>query len=166
MKTDSSELTVIELIGILDSLRPWTRNPYFSTDEWGDYKNAAKVLKRTDSETVVMALSEFIKRSIQKKYLGYEDESKPFILMRVLFDLPDRIDIDKYRYFKGWNNWPAVSKEGKINSSWPVDWSGYKPKLIAAYDGSMGLPYAAAEEYSWFRQHFPFRNFQDKQYKT
>jgi hypothetical protein len=148
-----------DLTALLDALPPWASAPDFTEAEWERYRAAAKVFSRAAPATVAAALQAFVRQSLREEYRGYEDESKPFILMRVLFDLPDRTAAGNWMPFKGWINWPPPQPDGSVNPGWPVRWSGGRPELEAPYSGSMGLPYAAAEEYDWLRQRYPFRSF-------
>ena len=154
---ESAAPSAAELVALLDSLPPWTDRADFAPDEWERFRAAAKVFRRADPTAVETALDEFVRQTRDRDYQGYEDESKPFILMRVLFDLPDRADARERQSFKGWINWPSPDADGTLNPGWPVRWSGDRAALEAPYVGSMGLPYAAAEEYRRLRERYPFR---------
>ena len=149
-----------ELVAALRSLAPWSdRN--FSPSEWAQYQRVAALFTKASPDVVKTALSQFVLEAMAADDHGDEDESKPFILMRVLFDLPDRADAAELKSFKGWTNWPGPDAASKVNLGWPVRWSAGKPRLEATYEGSMGLPYAAAEEYDWLLQHRSFRDLED-----
>jgi hypothetical protein len=99
-----------------------------------------------------------MQNAVASEFSGdYEDESKVFILMRVVFDLPVSALESECLSFKGWTNWPLPDAAGHVNLSWPVEWRYGKPSLLAHYEGSEGVPYGAAEEYEYFRARFPFR---------
>jgi hypothetical protein len=148
-----------ELIERLHSLPPWKYESNFSGQEWGKFIEVAKIVQSTHPDTVESALNEFIKQAIQEEYQGYESESKPFILMRVVFKIPEIASAEKRFSYKGWMNWPEPDENNHVNLSWPVSWISDHPKLLAFYEGSMGRPYAAVAEYRFLLENFPFRQF-------
>jgi len=84
-------------------------------------------------------------------------QSKAFLVLRLLFDLPSRHPVSDWQYFKGWKNWPEPDDDGFIDASWPVDWSDVVPRLAAPYEGSRGRPYQATAEFQWFKERFHYR---------
>ena len=146
-----------EIIDHINALPVWTSQHSFTDQDWDKYIEVARIIQSTDTDTVEDALVEFIQRALQEAYEGYESESKPFILMRVVFEIPETANEDKRFSFKGWSNWPEPDANNEVNLSWPVSWEGGRPKLLAPYEGSMGRPYAAAAEYRFLLQNFPYR---------
>jgi hypothetical protein len=146
-----------ELIERLRSLPAWTKQEEFTDQTWAQYIDVARIVQSTDPDTVEAALNGFIQEVLQEQVQGYESESKPFILMRVVFEIPEVASAEKRFSYKGWTNWPDPDAKNQVNLSWPVSWEGGAPKLLASYEGSMGQPYAAAAEYSFLSQNFPYR---------
>lgn len=156
MPAESGSLTSDQLAALLESLPPWADRD-FSEAEWRRYSAAAEVFMRATPATVETALSAFMQRTPPEGYPGYEHESKPFLLMRVLFELPESAPAAERRSFKGWTNWPEPDSQGRVSLSWPVSWPLGRPQLVATYAGSLGVPYDAVEEYRWFGERYPFR---------
>jgi hypothetical protein len=147
-----------QLIESFDRLSPWTTPEDFGEREWKDYIKVAQVIQKSEPETVKSALTDFMKKAINEEYKGYESESKIFLLMRIAFDLPEEAP-EKARFsFKGWENWPEPDDQGYVSLAWPISWGGNLPKLEASYEGSMGQPYRAVEEYQYLLDHFNYRN--------
>ena len=144
----------------MSELSPWQRDD-FADEEWETYVNAAKLVQSSDPETVEAALEEFIRDAIKEEFRGYTSESKPFLLMRVVFDLPEAAPESERRSFKGWINWPPADASGEVSLAWPLSWDSGKPRLIAPYAGSEGIPYSAASEYRHLRERYPFRTLDD-----
>jgi hypothetical protein len=142
----------------LGSLRPWSQRDAFTRDDWGNYMEAAKAVQKADQQTVETALGEFVREAVQETFTGYESESKPFLLLRMVFDLPEAAPQQSRLIFKGWVNWPKPDAQGNVSLAWPVSWQSGKPDLVASYEGSEGKPYDAAAEYRYFRSHFPYRH--------
>jgi len=141
----------------IGSLRTWSRPEEFSSDDYRHYITTAKMIQETYPPIVEAALAEFISDASREAFTGYESESKPFLLMRVLFDLPEIAGEQSRLIFKGWTNWPAATADGNVNLSWPISWRSGSPELIASYSGSEGKPYDAVGEYRYFRKNFPYR---------
>ena len=86
-----------------------------------------------------------------------QDETRLFLLQRVVFDLPESAPESERRPFKGWVNWPAPGLDGTVSIAWPISWSGGRPALVDPYVGSEGRPYDAAAEYRHFRENYSLR---------
>ena len=150
-------MTEEELVNQLRALPPWRAESDFTDEDWSKYIALAQRLQSVDSGVVEAGVGEFVRQSLQEPYQGYDSQSKPFLLMRVLFDIPERAPAANHFSFKGWTNWPAPDANNQVNLSWPVSWQTGKPQLLDRYDGSMGRPYAAADEYRYLLQTFPYR---------
>ncbi len=153
----SSPMASDQLVELLESLPPWSDRD-FSEDQWQSYVQVAAAFAQVTPPVVEAALSEFLRRALNKKYEGFEEESKPFILMRVLFELPESVLVGERQSFKGWTNWPEPDHQGRVSVCWPVSWLQGRPQLVAPYAGSLGLPYDAVAEYRWFGDRYPLRH--------
>jgi len=147
-----------ELIQRLHSLTPWQNQVEFTAQDWGRYIEVARLVQSADPDTVAAALDEFVREASAAEQTEYEGDSKPFILMRVVFELPERASANERRSFKGWSNWPDADANNQVNLSWPVSWEGGTPKLLSTYEGFEGLPYFAGTEYRHFLQNYPYRS--------
>ncbi len=143
-----------QLVERFKALAPWSPEGDFGEAEWGSYLDAARVVQEADPATVEAALIRFLAGAGDE---ADADESKVFILMRVVFDLPEQSSAESRRSFKGWSNWPEPDTARQVSLSWPVSWRSGNPSLEAPYAGSMGLPYAASQEYRHLRGNFPYR---------
>jgi hypothetical protein len=147
------------LIEVLRSLQPWRGVADLSDEDWDGYLAAARLVQRSDPATVAAALDEFATEAgrLDEHYPGYEHESKPFLLMRVVFAIPETAPAHERFSYKGWSNWPDPDERGEVHLSWPVSWRQGRPRLVASYQGSEGQPYAVAAEYRFLRETFPYR---------
>ena len=142
------------------SLKPWTKKDGFTKNDWDHYIKIAGNVQNSEPEVIKSAMEAFRQEVMKEDFNGqYESESKLFILLRVVFDLPEKAPANQRLSFKGWINWPEPDENGKVNLSWPVSWKGGSPALIAGYEGSVGEIYDAWSEYKHFSQNFKFRNF-------
>lgn len=151
----SDSATVQSLLSIFRVLAPWSNAAAFSAEEWRRYIDAARLVQKAEPADVERALARFLDEA--DGFASAENETRLFLLMRILFDLPDRAPADQRRLFKGWVNWPAPDAEGNVNLSWPVGWQDDQPALLAPFEGADGPRYAAIEEHRHLRAGFPFR---------
>jgi len=146
---------------LFESLRPWSQPGSFSAGDWKNYIKVAGIVQETDPSTVEAALDRFIRAATREPFDGPTSESKPFLLMRVVFDLPESAPEQSRLSFKGWTNWPRADARGNVSLAWPISFRDGKPALVAPCVGSEGKPYEAAAEYRYLRDHFPYRRLDD-----
>ncbi len=151
--TDS--VTVQSLLSKFRMLAPWSNAQDFFGDDWRRYTDAVRLVQKSEPADVERALARFLDEA--DGFTGVENETRLFLLMRIVFDLPDCAPADYRRVFKGWVNWPAPDAEGNVNLSWPVGWQDSQPALLAHFEGADGPRYAAIEEYRYLLARFPFR---------
>ena len=138
------------------SLRPWSRSSDFKDGDWGNYKKVARVVQQTDPQVVEGALESFM-------VTDDTEESSLFLLMRVMFELPEAAPVAERRQRKGWTNWPAPDAQGNISLAWPLTWAHGEPGLVASYEGSEGPPYPAVTDYRYLLANYPFRTREQAQ---
>jgi hypothetical protein len=145
-----------ELQERIAGLAPWGRGD-FDDEEWDRYVSVARSVQAADPETVEAALEAFMADAVEEEPTDTTSESKPFLLMRVVFALPEAAPESERRSFKGWANWPRPDARGEVSLAWPVSWESGRPRLVAPYGGFQGLPYSAVREYRHLRERYPFR---------
>ena len=154
-KHNEDSAAVQNFLGMFRVLAPWRNTQDFSVQTWRHYINAAKLVQNSEPGKVELALARFLNEA--DGFAGVENETRLFLLMRIVFDLPDRAPVDQRRIFRGWVNWPAPDAEGNVNLSWPVDWQDDRPVLLAPFKGADGPRYGVVEDYRSLLARFPFR---------
>lgn len=150
--------TVQSLLAAFRMLTPWHYDQDFTAEDWMHYIDAGSLVQASESVNVEHALARFLDEA--DGFTEVENETRLFLLMRVVFDLPNCAPVDQRHVFKGWINWPTPDTEGNVNLSWPVDWQDSQPALLAHFEGADGPRYAAVEEYRYLLAHFPLRRLQ------
>lgn len=145
------------MLARLRELPAWRADRDFTHQEWAAFIDVAKLVQTANPDVVASALDDLMRERFSEEYRGTETDSKPFILMRVVFELPEAAPVEQRFSYKGWSNWPVPDARNQVNLGWPVTWQGGHPGLQALYDGSMGRPYTASAEYRFLLQTFPFR---------
>lgn len=143
------------LLDAIATLAPWPPGGDLSPEHWDQYITAAEAVQRADRDDVERSLTDFLahRRGIE----GAAAETSLFLLMRVVFDLPEKAPASERRSFKGWINWPPTAPDGMVSLAWPVSWESRRPTLVAPYEGSEGPRYGAAEEFRYLLDRYPFR---------
>ena len=150
-------MTGPDLLALLGALRPWTDRLDFTDADWRGYIDAARAVQQADPAVVETVLDTFVEVCSSETITEYTSESKPFLLMRVVFDLPEAAPVRERRSFKGWINWPGPDTRGEVSLAWPITWRDGAPDLSASYEGCEGGPYDAAAEYRFLRATRPLR---------
>jgi hypothetical protein len=140
------------LLSAFEALAPWPADRGLDAGEWRRYFTAAREVQESDPGEVERALAEFLDRG------DPDDETRLFLLSRVVFELPERAPAAERRTWKGWTNWPEPGPDGTVDLSWPVRWSGGRPRLEAPFAGAEGHRYAAVKEYRALRARYRFRS--------
>jgi len=149
--------TTKPLVEQIASLDPWRSNGKYTEASWKKMAETAYAVQGSDPAGVSRALESFVRSNAFVLHEDYEEESKPFLLLRMVFDLPEtNVVSSNPKGFKAWRYW---GNGGAVPPpSWPVGWSSGKPYLICGWGGSMGRSYGAAAEYQYFLRTFPFRD--------
>ncbi len=151
------EISEEELVNQIKALPAWKTEGDFTEEEWKRYFEVSRIAQQGQPEIVERALDRLVAAAQSDPPTSDETESKPFLLLRILFAMPERVPADERRSFKGWTNWPKPDAGELVDLSWPISWVNGKPALSAWYEGSMGLPYAAGSEYRYLRQKYAYR---------
>jgi len=146
-----------ELVNDLRVLKPWGNAHDFTSEDWQSYIEVAKRIKHTEEELTGNAIEAFIEQSSQDAGNTDFEESKPFLLLRVLFELPESAPASEGFSYKGWTNWPSPDQAGNVSLAWPISWVSGKPILVSDYEGAEGKPYAGKSEFEFLRASYPYR---------
>jgi len=141
-----------ELLTLLQSVAPWRDANAYPTAEVRQLLHVAKVFQSSDPTNVETALTLFAtrSRSNRREY----DESKPFLMLRVVFELPDSAPAS-LRFVSGWEGKDGdVNRDGTVNLGWPLRWHWNHPRVTDSYMGFHGFVYDPAAEYKFLLKNF------------
>jgi hypothetical protein len=146
--------TKTELVQLISSIEPWRASGKYPRNAWDQAIRVARILQHSEPDIVGQALDDSVSSNLPAVRGDCEENSKPFLLLRLMFDLPqtnasgsEPVWLRTWRY--SGSNPPAAS--------WPIGWTNGQPFLLEAWQGSYGRPYAARAEYDQFRRSFPLR---------
>jgi hypothetical protein len=146
--------TKAEVVQLISSVEPWRANGGYSEKAWDRAMRVAGILQKSEPDIVGQALDEYVSSNISAVHGDYEENSKPFLMLRLMFELPqtnatgsEAVWLRVWRY--SGSNPPAAS--------WPIGWTNGRPYLLEPWQGSYGRPYAARAEYDYFRRCFRLR---------
>ena len=172
--SSSSTNTQEQLVRYIRSSEPWTCYDPLPSD-WMRTISAAKEFQRQNDRTVEAAFHTYFLQCGN----SVEDISKSFILLRVIFELPESTN-SGYALSQGWlglpynltttathpkgyysidvDRIPCANLDGTFNLSWPLTWTNGNPKMLARYYYYEGSIYDPEAEYKLFVSNFPKRN--------
>jgi hypothetical protein len=148
----------------LSQIDPW---PNWSTNyaqtNWVKLVKLAKSLQQMNPEIVEAALSNYQgRRGNLLDEDAIRDDGKVYLLMRIVFDLPESTPMGKgTRYFAGWvSQRTEVNADGTVSLAWPIAWNRGHPMLISGCIGLQGINarYRAAAEYDYFYHKYKMRD--------
>lgn len=88
--------------------------------------------------------------------------SKIFVLLRLLFDVPEDYPRDAARFFGSWRGSLAhEDRSATVDLLWPLGYQDHQLVLKGTYFTYFGFPYDGLSEYDYFAVRFPFRSTDD-----
>lgn len=171
-RPSGASLSDAQVIDIIRALPPWpyAGEPDYTTQDWEALVRAARTCQQVKPAVMRRTLREFVASakegmSDDGKDLLIEDWSRPLILLRVMFAVPEGADYRRYApegpmAFAAYM-WEPLTHEGRpepTTMATPVTWRDGTPALTARLAGYSGPMYEADGEYDFFRKTFPFRD--------
>jgi hypothetical protein len=158
----------------MQAVEPWPGyGTNYSSVNWMRLILVAKVIQKEPPKAVEALFYHYqLIGSTNQDFQNFNEEqlqndTKLFLLMRVIFQLPEALHADKKSLpiFGGWmGRWPVsngeINSNGTFSIAWPMKWSNGHPKLIAGWLGLQGIKsrYNAVDEYKYFLQNYPMRD--------
>lgn len=166
----SAAMDVDEIQRRIERLPEWPhrwRTPILDEDEWLRIVELAQQLQRQPVDKVRRALVEYISSTDSIPFAPTK-WSKVFLLLRVMFDLPDeaydkrkpeRPQIAGGGFGSAYRGLSAreIKKRG-MRLSWPISWRDGIPQLECRLGGYNGSPYDVDAEFSLLLKHYGFRD--------
>ncbi len=151
-----------QLHGTLHALPGWRASRDLTAAEWDRYLEAASAFQRAGTSDIEAAFDHFFwdiyGPDTDEAWNGdYLPASKAFVLLRVMFECPERVRSPQVRMGGMW--WGCASEDGTESIAWPLAWDAAtnRPVQVARYQGRDGPPYHPTAEYRAFLQWYPMR---------
>lgn len=139
-----------------DRLQAWEDLSTDSAIDWSNYEDVAAQAMQQPLDTLEAAIGRYLRPD--GSFEGSDPkESRVFLLLRFIFEMPNLVPVAERRSFKGWTNWPSPDENGQANPAWPLRFTEGKPRLVSRYGGSMGLPYDGEAELNWLKEKYPLK---------
>ncbi len=151
--------TTDQLAQLISSLPGWSSESKYNSNDWKRMTEVAFIFQSAETQKVAEAFQLFTVRNTNDFHGDYLESSKPFILLRVMFDLPEHAKVRP-----GGPGWLTLrrdlNRDGSVNVGWPIIWSGQggKPSLASEYLGYEGSPYDPKADYIFLSGHFKKRD--------
>lgn len=144
---------------LLVKIRPWQSalKEDYKTQDWDRLVETAQIVQKFTPSSVRNVLEES-----QTNQIGLDD-SKVYLLFRVMFALPEHAPAKEQFGFGWWiqTEFPdesPINKDGTVNLAWPISWNNGRPHLISGFQGYEGPPYRAAPEFDYLMKHYKYRD--------
>jgi len=143
----------------LRRIEPWPTTTNYSATGWQRLVAAATAFQRASPALAGEVLQSYLERAARRPADLATEQARVFLLLRVMFALPEAGQPAEVWDFGGWRPGPtAVHPDGTVNLAWPVIWNGGRPRLAAGRDPAPRPAYAAQKEFAFLRYKFPPRD--------
>jgi len=151
-------------LNLLATITPWQSGlkEDYTAQDLDRLVNAARIMQKFTPSSVQNVLEEW-----QTNQFGFDD-SRAYLLFRVMFALPEHAPAREQFGFGWWmqTQFPdqtPINKDGTVNLAWPISWNNGRPYLVSGFQGYEGPPYRAAAEFAYLTKHYKYRDL--SQYK-
>jgi hypothetical protein len=159
IKREQPALAKYRIKRLLSRIEPWTASTNYSASGWRQLVTTAKAIQRADPKLASEALSQHQRRFAAQAGSLAVEQAKLFLLLQVVFDLPENAPDQQRVPFGDWMRGRSdLNPDGTINLAWPLAWNRGNPVLVAGCEGAAGSNYSVADEYAYLRYHFRYRD--------
>jgi len=146
-------------------IEPWGPSTAYSQEGWRQLVRSARVLQECKPALTARVLEEYLQDfSSQPAQLNVA-QGRAFLLLRVVFDLPDRAQGGPLISAAGWKRGQSeLNPDGSFNQAWPILWNQGHPQLVSGCEGVAGSDYSAAKEFAMFRYRFKLRDLSSQNF--
>ncbi len=149
--------TATELARLITALPPWTNPQNYKKKDWDKMLEVAAVVQSADSNLIVQTFDQFSAQNTNNFHDDYLEDSKVYLLLLVMFDLPEHAKGYPSRG-AGWLSARRdVNSDGTVNLDWPIKWNEGKPSLTSGYIGYEGFGYNPSKDYCFLAGQFKMR---------
>jgi len=135
-------------------IEAWPASTNYSAAGWSHLVGAARAFQKANPKLAEDALAEYLQEYANKPSQLPIEQGKVFLLLRVVFDLPDRVQ----QTSAAGSGRPDLSADGAANPAWPLRWEEGKPRLVAGYANAAVSRKSIRDEYAYLRYRFRYRD--------
>jgi len=139
-------------------IEPWGSSTAYSEAGWKNLIQTARACQEASPALTTAALEEYLQSASANPDDLPLAQGKLFLLLRLVFDLPDSTPTGPGVSLAGWDRGGTdVNPDGTFDQAWPMLWNQGRPRLVSGRKGAAGAEYSAAKEYSMLRYRFKYR---------
>jgi hypothetical protein len=136
-------------------IEPWTASTNYSAGGWKQLVKTAKAVQSASPSLAANALGEYLLRYAAQPAQLPVEQAKLFLLLRVVFDLPENGAPGPRASFGGPTGQRSdLNADGTVNLDWPLAWNQGRPRLVASCAGFADSAYSAKDEFTTLRYDF------------
>lgn len=151
---------VTRLVRAIDGMRTWPTDtdPDFTAQDWHRAICVARMPQGAEPAAARKALDE---SADYKRIVGEYSPSRAFVVLRLMFDLPENAPADRGDPLVSAHGWfqYAPRENGRVSLTWPISWYDGQPRFVFRLPGfKSGPPYRPNTEYDSMRGKYLFRD--------
>lgn len=159
----STSISAESLFDVISRVEPWRSTKDYTSNDWKNAIEAARMLQNASAPTVDLVLQRFAETEPGVIKGGFVEMSKPLLILRIAFDLPESATNNPSASVMTWESGGSeINADGSFNVAWPIRWNSGNPILIKRYSGLSGPAYTVLGDYHIFRARYPFRQLPEK----
>lgn len=152
------------LTTLILQLDPWDASGSYTRTSWDKLIAVARIAQECPPDTLELALARsthIVDPAAEFQSSGgtYDPRLRSYLLLRMMFALPESAPSAEHKWYVGLPNLPQDSDW--VNIAWPLQWNNGEPSLVAGWVATFGPPYAVVSEYRAFREKYPMRVLPD-----
>lgn len=159
----STSISAESLFDAISRVEPWRSTMDYTGADWKNAIEAARMVQNATPSTVDLVLQRFAETEPGSIKDGFIEMSKPLLVLRIAFDLPEAATNNPSASAMTWESGRSeINADGSFNVAWPMRWNKGRPILVRRYTGLSGPAYTVLGDYHIFRARYPFRELPGK----
>ncbi|MBI3586726.1 MAG: hypothetical protein HY088_06320 [Ignavibacteriales bacterium] len=142
------------LAQLIEAIPLWTKG--YSDTETKQLISSSKAIAKYSLDDIRRGVASFFKTHKSDKK-AIDNLSKVYLLLRVIFDVPQSIERKQAKVFGGWDH-PSIEERAEVfNLLWPLELKDSKIQVKGTFSGYHGIIYDAVGEFDFFKAKFKTR---------
>jgi hypothetical protein len=144
---------VLNIVRQIREFPEWTRLGEVDTLVRKDFLERTDAIAQEETAILRKAVEKFVSELRSEHNYSVGQMSKLFVLNRYIFNVPERSDRGKARFFGGWSGVPMSDRD--VDLLWPLKISTTgELSLVGSFHGYFGESFQAVQEFDYFDRRF------------
>lgn len=125
-------------------------------ESWAPYVVAAQRFQESARDVQRTVIQQVMATS-QSPWDANERAYRLLLLLRVVFDLPERAPASERRVYLPCHDVPQPDSDGMVSIAWPLSWTQSGPCVVSRCARTSGPPYLPLRELEHFQNNYKYR---------